>query len=338
MNRYDTIEDLRLLSETALESSLAGFWDWNMVTNEEYLSPRFKEMFGYSDSEMKNSPDSWQKIAYQEDLPEMFNQFEKHAQSHGKIPFNSIVRYYHKEGHTVWIKCTGKIVEWSENHEPLRAIGCHVDITEEKERENQLKKALNEREVLIREIHHRVKNNLQVLLSLTKLKSQNGKTETSEIEDSISAIVTAYEAIYMTDSIDDIRLDQYVEQIIKSNLFNQDIEYEFNCGNYQIHLDSLVPIGLILSELINNSIKHAFELKSVKKVIVNIFEEDDKIKILYRDNGIGYSNDVLEGLEQLNTFGLTILDELVNQLNGEIKHSNFEGAQTNIILNDLVHK
>ena len=57
MKKYSNLEDLNFLSESALESSLAGFWDWNIETNEEYLSPRFKEMFGYSDDEKENSPE-----------------------------------------------------------------------------------------------------------------------------------------------------------------------------------------------------------------------------------------------------------------------------------------
>jgi PAS domain S-box-containing protein len=132
MERYSTIEDLKLLSESALESSLAGFWDWNMATNDEYLSPRFKQMLGYAEHEMENKPESWQKIAFPEDLPGMFASFEQHVQSKGKVPFESIVRYHHKSGKTIWVRCNGKVVEWSDEDAPLRAIGCHIDISEEK--------------------------------------------------------------------------------------------------------------------------------------------------------------------------------------------------------------
>jgi len=165
MKKYTSIEDLHVISESALESSLAGFWDWNMATNEEYLSPRFKSMFGYADNEMENTPEAWQKIAFQEDLPGMFESFNAHVASQGEVPFHSIVRYHHKKGSTVWVRCNGKVVEWSDEGAPLRAIGCHVDITEEKTMEEDLKKAVRERDILLKEVHHRVKNNLQLLLS-----------------------------------------------------------------------------------------------------------------------------------------------------------------------------
>ena len=166
MKKYSNIKDLELLSESALESALAGFWDWNIAENKEYLSPRFKEMFGYKDHEMENSPQAWQKIALQEDLPNMFEVFEKHVKSRGKIPFQTIVRFYHKNGKVVWVRCNGKVVEWSAKGEPLRAIGCHIDITEEKEIEIQLKKTITERNILLKEVHHRVKNNLAIISSI----------------------------------------------------------------------------------------------------------------------------------------------------------------------------
>lgn len=134
------LEDEKELTETALESSLAGYWDWNMLTNEEYLSPRFKEMFGYADDEMENSPEAWQKIAFPEDLPGMFEAFNKHVESKGQVPFKSVVRYNHKDGSVVWVRCNGKVVKWSEDGAPLRAIGCHVDITEERESELSVQK------------------------------------------------------------------------------------------------------------------------------------------------------------------------------------------------------
>ena len=129
-----TLNDSKLTIKFVLESSLAGFWDWNLLSNEEYLSPRFKEMFGYKEHEMENSPDSWQKIAFPEDLQVMIEAFDTHIKSKGAIPFKSIVRYNHKNGKIIWVRCIGKVVEWSKEESPTRAIGCHIDITEEKEK------------------------------------------------------------------------------------------------------------------------------------------------------------------------------------------------------------
>jgi PAS domain S-box-containing protein len=124
--------------ELLTESIFSGFWDWNIKTNYEYLSPQFKAMFGYDVDEMEHSPESWQKIAYKEDLPKLFAEFEKHVGSRGAKPFSSITRFYHKEGHTKYVLCSGRVVEWDEDWKPKRAIGTHVDLTEQFETRKKL--------------------------------------------------------------------------------------------------------------------------------------------------------------------------------------------------------
>ncbi|TVR12707.1 MAG: PAS domain S-box protein, partial [Planctomycetota bacterium] len=116
--------------DAVLEATTAGIWDWNLETNEEYLSPAFKAMFGYADDEMENSPEAWQRIIFPEDLPLTVASFERHCASRGKVPFNNYVRYFHKDGSTVYVLCSGKVISWGEDGTALRAVGCHVDLTE----------------------------------------------------------------------------------------------------------------------------------------------------------------------------------------------------------------
>lgn len=330
MKKYSNLEDLNFLSESALESSLAGFWDWNIETNEEYLSPRFKEMFGYSDDEMENSPESWKRIAFQEDLPHMFKSFEDHVQSRGELPFKSIVRYHHKNGSVVWVRCNGKVVSWAENGAPIRAIGCHVDITEEKEKENQLKKTILERDFFLKEVHHRVKNNLQLLLSLTRLKTKDGKIETHEIEDSISSIARAYEAIYQSDEIHNISIENYLNQIIKPIIYGRDIEFSLTSIDFYRNIDFMIPIGLVVTELVNNSLKHAFLDTKNNKIDFSICLEGNYLKLKYADNGNGFGKVFLNGILESDSFGITIMQGLIEQLNGEINFFDKDGANAEI--------
>ncbi len=117
------------------ESLLAGFWDWNLLDNTEFLSPTFKKMFGYEDHEMENSPETWQNIVFQEDLPGVFEMFDRHVKSHGQEPYYGEIRYHHKDGSTVWVICAGKVIEWAEDGTAIRMVGCHIDITERKRAE-----------------------------------------------------------------------------------------------------------------------------------------------------------------------------------------------------------
>lgn len=132
-----TAQEKKLL-ERILEDTLSGYWDWNLVDNTEYLSPSFKAMFGYEDNEMENSPESWQEIIYKEDLTQSLEQFKKHVESKGEVVFYNEVRYHHKDGSTVWVIYSGRVIEW-EREKPLRMVGCHINITPIKQLEKQLK-------------------------------------------------------------------------------------------------------------------------------------------------------------------------------------------------------
>ncbi|MEH1946353.1 MAG: PAS domain S-box protein [Nostoc sp.] len=129
--------ELRLL-EQILEVVLAGYWDWDIPGNQEYLSLTFKQMFGYEDRELANTPESWQRLIFPEDLPSVLQLFEQHVQSRGKIPFYNEVRYRHKDGSTVWVICSGRVIAWDRDGNPLRMIGCHINITKRKQAEAQL--------------------------------------------------------------------------------------------------------------------------------------------------------------------------------------------------------
>jgi len=135
----EQIRENENLLRDVFENTLSGFWDWNLVDNSEYLSPAFKKMFGYEDHEMENAPESWQRIAFQEDLPMVYESFNRHVTSHGQEPFYNEIRYHHRDGSTVWVICAGRVVDWSSEGNPLRMVGCHIDITAKKQADEELK-------------------------------------------------------------------------------------------------------------------------------------------------------------------------------------------------------
>jgi diguanylate cyclase (GGDEF)-like protein/PAS domain S-box-containing protein len=132
------------LIEPIFEVILAGYWDWNLQEHTEYLSPSFKKMFGYEEYELENSPNSWQSLIFPEDLPGTLAAIQNHLNSPITIPFYREVRYRHKNGKTVWVICSGQVIEWDSEGHPLRMIGCHIDITNQKEAELQLKRTNQE--------------------------------------------------------------------------------------------------------------------------------------------------------------------------------------------------
>jgi PAS domain S-box-containing protein len=129
-----TERELQLL-ESILEIILAGYWDWDILSNQEYQSPRLKQMFGYEEHELLQERVTWQDLMFPEDIPIVMESFERHVASRGKIPHRNEVRYRHRDGSTVWVLCSGQVIEWDAEGKPLRMVGCHIDISQLKQAE-----------------------------------------------------------------------------------------------------------------------------------------------------------------------------------------------------------
>ena len=133
-------QELTIL-ESMLDTILGGYWDSDLANGTQYISPGFKHMFGYADHELANSPETWKQLVFPEDLPKAYTAYQRHIESQGKFPYRVELRYRHKTGSTVWIICSGQVIEWDEAGNPLRLIGCHIDITERKQAEAALLKS-----------------------------------------------------------------------------------------------------------------------------------------------------------------------------------------------------
>jgi len=131
-----------------LENGSVGYWDWDIPSGISFQSPALKKMFGYEEHELDNTMDAVQKRVFSEDLALANECFRIHVKSHGSIPFSYEIRNHHKNGSTVWVLCKGKVIEWDTEGNPLRAVGCNIDITEQKRAEQIIK----QNEALLRSI------------------------------------------------------------------------------------------------------------------------------------------------------------------------------------------
>ncbi|MGG6294867.1 PAS domain S-box protein [Leptolyngbya sp. AN02str] len=143
--------ELKLL-EQILDVSFAGYWDWDIPNEYAYLSPGFKRMFGYETHELPNSPKVWEALLLPEDLLRVNEQLEQHFQSRGATRYYNEVRYRHKNGSIVWVICSGQVIEWDDAGNPLRMIGCHINITERKKTEAALQASETTNRALIQAV------------------------------------------------------------------------------------------------------------------------------------------------------------------------------------------
>lgn len=126
-----------------------GYWDWNISSGYEYFSPVLKKMFGYEDCDIPNNRESIALFILEDDMKNAVEKFNEHVKSHGEIPFSCELRNHHKNGSTVWVLARGKVIEWDANDNPVRMVGCNIDITDQKQsEENQRCLAANLQAVL----------------------------------------------------------------------------------------------------------------------------------------------------------------------------------------------
>ncbi|MFM7580267.1 MAG: histidine kinase dimerization/phosphoacceptor domain -containing protein, partial [Microcystaceae cyanobacterium] len=204
----------------------------------------FKRMFGYEDQELPNVSTTWQTLIFAEDMPKVDQSLAAHVQSQGQIPLCVEVRYHHKNGSTVWVICTGLVIDWDEEGNPLRAIGCHVDITEQKRTEDKLRTSLQEKEILLKEIHHRVKNNLLIVASLLNWQGESIQDPAilhllADSQKRINAMALIHEKLYRSTDLTHIDLGDYLKTLT-TQIFDS-----FCSDPYLIHFHySLCPLSL----------------------------------------------------------------------------------------------
>jgi len=216
------------------------------------------------------------------------------------------------------------------------------EIKKRKENEKILNNSLNEKELLLQEIHHRVKNNLTIIIALINMQNLNtGNLSNNKLFEELSqrvySIALVHERMYENNDLASIDLYNYVQDLFNSirsvMVYRSDIEFNINIKkNVYFNLDKLVPLGLILNELLTNSLKYAFS-EIGGSISITLEKNKDNFLLNFKDTGIGYPIAVLEGKE--THLGLILVNALVEQISGTVDFSSKNGAQTLIEFSGL---
>ncbi len=191
--------------------------------------------------------------------------------------------------------------------------------------ESTLLKEVKINKSLLQEVHHRVKNNLQVISSLLNLQSNyidDEKTRQAiwESNNRIKSMSLIHEALYQKDAIADLKLDHYLKSLIKdridSNLIDGVVNFEVDAPGIQLKIDTMVPLGLLVNELTTNSIKYAFVDKEEGMIQVHIAKMNDGYSLTYKDDGKGFPEDF--DREASKSLGQELIDCFVEQLDGTL--------------------
>lgn len=207
------------------------------------------------------------------------------------------------------------------------------DITQQKKMTALIEASLTEKETLLREIHHRVKNNLQIITSLLNLqirKIDNPKTVDAlrDSQNRVKTMAMVHEHLYQSKNISHIDLGMFISSLVNMlfQSYQQDgkkITHEINCNNIMVDINTAIPLGLITNELIINSLKYAFPENHSGKLSITTSESQDDLTLVISDNGVGIGSGNIDSTESL---GLRLVHTLTDQLDGSIQVEGLNGT------------
>ncbi len=276
--------------------------------------------FGYASEEMlKMSVHDLVDKEEMNSFKKIFNELSE--KSVGRKTFYSVFVGY--DGNKIPVEIGANVVKFSDAFYIVMVIR---DITERNEAEIKIRSSLEEKKVLLREIHHRVKNNMQIISSLLNLQTTHTDDEKvvdilKESQNRVKSMAMIHEKLYQSNELARIDFNDYITQLStflsQSYMFsNGPVKIVIEVENIYLNIDTAVPCGLIINELVTNSIKHAFPDGLQGTIQITLVESDGKYILTVKDDGTGFPETI--DFRNTETLGLQLINNLVLQLDGTI--------------------
>ncbi len=218
-----------------------------------------------------------------------------------------------------------KLLPVEDNHRATTIV-LIADVTEQKRTELEIKRSLHEKEVLLKEVHHRVKNNLAMVASLISLQSQSLKNRHDlevfeQIRDRINSISLVHEQLYLSEDLTQVDFGGYVRQLTANLLQSvlsgpKHIELSIEVAEVKLDINTAIPLGLIISELFTNAVKYAFKGRTHGAVTVRLDRQESSFTLRVTDDGIGLPGKI--NPRTATTLGFQLVSALALQLNAKI--------------------
>lgn len=304
----------------------------------KYVSPSSLQMLGYPPEYLLGK--SVFDFVHPEDVEKLKENVEKSIASLSNVRVQ--YRSKNSEGEYIWLESIGKPV--IKNNIIKGLIYSSRDVTEQKKAEELVKNSLVENKTLLKEIHHRVNNNLQIIISLLNLQSKNVVSNEDhglfvESQNRVRSMAMIHEKLYQSNNLSSINFSDYLKTLLNSLIYNYSptsskIDLDLDIKDIKLNIETSVPCGLIINELVTNSLKHAFP-HGKGKITVKMRQEKNFYFLIVGDDGIGY---IKESELKKTTLGLDLVSSLVNQLDGNMEVLEGKGTVYKIKFHELKYE
>ncbi len=328
-------ENNQLFHELTFTSPV-GIWRSDLDGNCLYLNNHCAELIGISPQDALGK--NWFKNIHPDDRKNLSSIWKEAEKSSTNFEYEC--RYLTPKEKTT--KVVGRIIfEKNSGGKAVGYIGTIADITNFKTLEDNLKKSIQEKEILLKELHHRIKNNLQVVSGLLHLQEGNVNDPEllnilKESQNRILSIALVHDRILESENFSQIDIEKYIHTLIKQLFsiygakdFNISLDIEVCVKSFDF--DKSIYCGLIINELVSNSLKYAFQKNQNNQLQIHVLNTDgNKTKLIVADNGIGFAENFC--LENNSSIGLKVVSLLVkSQLEGRVSLDKSKGAKFEIV-------
>ncbi len=304
------------------------FYSHDKEGMKSYVSPSVTQMLGYTQKEAM-----YHYGTHLTDNPindEVNAKTQKAIMGIKQPPY--LAEIFHKDGSKRLIEVSETPV-FDKNGNVIAIEGIAHDVTKSKQQEDKIKQQLKEKEVILKEVHHRIKNNFASIASLLSLQTDslsNPETITSlnNAIGQVNSMKILYEKLLLTDNYNRTSLKQYLEDLIDDiitlSFSNTNITITKQIDDFQLDPKRLVPVGIIVNELLTNVMKYAFPGKKSGLIEITAKENTGNVIITIQDNGIGFPKEF--NIDTQTSFGLMLVKMLSEQLKGNFSIKNNNGA------------
>lgn len=328
-NRLNTLVEISKIAKT-------GKWEYDLITNELTWSEMTKLIH---EVEEEYSPTVEHTIHFYKQgysrnkIKEVFEHLLKHQQ-----PYIEDLELNTAKGNHKWVRAFGKCEVV--NGKITRVYGLFQDITDYTLKKNEIKEALQEKDILLGEVNHRVKTNFAIITGIMQLQLMLEDKNNLVLRDAVNrvqSIASIHDMLYNSDSFNEININRYIARLINNIAgtypeLNDSIQVNLNIYDLTVHINQAVPLALLLNELITNSIKHAFMNTPNSTISIKLQPSTDSTLILsYSDNGVGYD---MEKSKSKQTLGMELITSLLAQINSKFTMSGNNGFSLTAIFSN----
>jgi len=314
----------------AMDAARMSPWDMDLTSGDLAIAGEFKDI-------LHDSTAHYRRVLHHihcDDRGVVVAAFRQAVLNNASLEIE--YRILRDDGEVSWIASFGRALEGSDG-KSAHIVGINMDINDRKMSEQALRTSLQEKETLLKEVHHRVKNNMQVISSLLSLQSSFVKDEFDvelfrESQLRVKSMAMVHEQLYRSETLSKIEFGEYL-RLLASGLLrayqHTDIALRTEVEDVRFGVDTAIPCGLIVNELVTNAIKHAFPDGRDGEIAVAVARNADKTCCLsVSDNGIGIPADV--DFSEGNTLGVNLVHALTEQLEGTILIERTRGTRVTI--------